>query len=169
MDKKKTVGLIVLANIQDHGLVAALQVRGDFNSEKDNQETYRGASQLTLHGSINEGETEKEALLREAKEELGEEFANLIQGKALDLEELNRTEDEKISVINFSFRIAEKDLDKIKINERTGASIRLIVKDEIKNIRELKLTEKLNGIENKNDIAMFPDDIEAVKLAFEKI
>ena len=83
---KKTVGLIA---ITDTGK-AVLQVRGNFNSEKNEQETYRGATQLTVHGSINEGESETDALIREAKEELGEEFAELIQVDKL--KEINKTE-----------------------------------------------------------------------------
>mgnify|MGYP000639802521 CR=1 FL=1 len=157
---KKTVGLIVLANTQDRGLVAVLQVRGDFNTEKNNEETYRGACQLTVHGSINEGESEIDALLRETREELGEEFTNLVQGSPLY--ELNRIENEDISVTNLGFRIAEEDLEKIK-----NAKIRLISKEDVNNICELKPSDRECGVD-ENDIAMFKDDIEAVKLAFEK-
>lgn len=159
---KKTVGLIVITDTEK----AALQVRGNFNFEKNSPETYRGAYQLTTHGSVGKGETEKDALLREIKEELGEEFANLVHGSTL--EEINRVENKKISVANFGLRIAEKGLKKIKIDERTGASIKLISKDKINNIRELKPSDREKGV-NKNEIAMFSDDIEAVKLAFEKL
>lgn len=161
---KKTIGLIILTNTEK----AVLQVRGDFNVEKDEKETYQGASQLTVHGSIAKNESEIDALLRETKEELGEEFANLVQGRSLDLIELNKTENENMSVTNFGFRIVEKDLEKIKINERTRASIRLISKDEISDIRELKPSDRESDID-KNEIAMFPDDIKAIKLAFEKL
>lgn len=159
---KKTVGLILITNTGK----AVLQTRGNFNIEKNKLETYIGASQLTVHGSVEGNETEKEALLRETKEEFGKEFANLVQ--ELPLEEINRVENKNIAVANFGFRIAEEDLKKIKIDKRTGASIRLISKDEISKICELKLSERLSGVENKNDIAMFPDDIQAVRLAFEK-
>ncbi|MBL7045177.1 MAG: NUDIX hydrolase [Parcubacteria group bacterium] len=156
MNKKKTVGLIAITNTGK----AVLQVRGDFNMEKNNVETYRSATQLTVHGSIEDNETEKDALLREAKEELGEEFANLVQGSPLY--QLNKIKNEKISVINFGIRIAEKDLDKIK-----GVKIRLVSKDEIDNIKELKLSDRLTGVD-ENEIVMFRDDIEAMKLVFEK-
>lgn len=169
MEKKKDIGLIVLVDTQERGLVAVLQVRGNFNVEKNEQETYVGASQLTAHGGINEGESKIDALLRETREELGEEFANLIQGRTLDLKELNRVENENMSVVNFGLTVAKQDLEKIKIDERTGGSIRLVTKDEIDNIRELKASDRLNSIIDKNEIAMFPDDIGAVKLAFEKL
>ncbi len=156
MKKKKTVGLIL---ITDTGK-AVLQVRG-FNTEKNEQETYRGANQLTVHGNIKKGETEREALLRETKEELGGEFAKLLQYQTL--EELNKIKNDKISVTNFGFRITEKDLETIK-----DAKIRLISKDDIVNIRKLKMSDRLSGIASADEIAMFSDDIEALKLAFEK-
>jgi hypothetical protein len=169
MKKKRTVGFIILTNIPDPvGTVAILQTRGKFNYEKRSSETYAGATQISVHGSIEGDESEFEALVRETREELGEEFANLVQGRSLDLIKLNGIENENISIVNFDFRIAEKDLEKIKLDERTVAKIRLITKNDIVNIRELKPSERLTGID-KNEIAMFPDDIEAVKLAFEKL
>jgi hypothetical protein len=162
---KKTVGLLALTNTGK----ATLQVRGNFNVEKNEPETYTGATQLTIHGSLKENEREIDALLRETREELGKEFANLVQGRSLDLIELNKVENKNFLITNFGLRIDENDLKKIKIDERTGTSIRLISKNEISKIRELKPSERLSGVKNKNDIAMFPDDIEAVRLAFEKL
>lgn len=156
---KKTVGLILITNTGK----AVLQVRGNFNIERNEPETYADATQLTVHGSIEKNESEIDALLRETREELGKEFANLVQGKALELREINRVENEEISVVNFGLSIAEKDLEKIK-----GAKMRPISKNEIANIRELKPSDREKSID-KNEIAMFPDDIEAVKLAFEKL
>src|SRR3989338_7023011 len=136
-------------------------MRGGFNTEKNKPETYKNASQLTVHGGINKKENEIEALLRETKEELGAKFAKII--------ELNKKKNDKISVVNFGLILTKIDLDKIKINKQTGGSLRLISKNEIRNIRELKPSEKTNGIADKNEIVMFSDDIEAVKLAFEKL
>ena len=99
--------------------------------------------------------------MRETKEELGGEFAKLLQYQTL--EELNKIKNDKISVTNFGFRITEKDLETIK-----DAKIRLISKDDIVNIRKLKMSDRLSGIASADEIAMFSDDIEALKLAFEK-
>jgi len=158
---KKTVGLIVLTNTGK----AVLQMRGDFNIEKNQPETYKGATQLTAHGSVKEGESEKDALLRETKEELGGKFVNIIQG--LPLEEINKIENENIIVTNFGTIVSERALKKIEINPSTGGSIRLISKSDVDNIHELKAEDRESGVLN-DEIAMFPDDIEAVKLAFEK-
>lgn len=167
---KKTVGLIVLTNTTEKGLTAVLQVRGSFNTEKNNEETYSGASQLTVHGSINEGESETDTLLRETREELGEEFAEIIEvelNKGLTFVELNKVENENISIANFGVIIDESALKEIELNSSTGGSIRLISKSDVDNIRELKKADRENGIA-KDEIVMFPDNIEAVKLAFEK-
>lgn len=167
---KRTVGLIVLTNTTDRGLTAVLQVRGNFNTEKNNQETYRGACQLTVHGSINDGENETDTLLRETREELGEEFAEIVEAefnKDQNFVELNRISTDDISVVNFGVIIDESALKEIELNSSTGGSIRLISKSDVDNIRELKKTDRENGVP-EDEVVMFPDDIEAVKLAFEK-
>lgn len=167
---KRTVGLIVLTNTTDKGLVAVLQVRGNINVEKDNQETYRGASQITVHGSINEGEKETDTLLRETREELGEDFAEIVEAelnKDQNFVELNKIENENISVANFGTIVDESALEEIEVNVNTGGSIRLISKSDVENIRELKPEDREDGV-GEDEIVMFPDDIEAVKLAFEK-
>lgn len=163
---KKTVGLIAITDTKK----AVLQVRGNSNTEKNEQETYRGAYQLTVHGSINEGESEKEALLRETREELGEKFAEIVEAefnKDQNFVELNRIEKENISVANFGVIIDEAALKEIELNSSTGGSIKLISKSDVSNIRELKTSDRERGIA-ENEIVMFPDNIEAVKLAFEK-
>jgi DNA topoisomerase I len=43
-----------------------------------------------------------------------------------------------------------------------------VSKGKEKVIAEIKPSERLSGIADKNEIAMFPDDIQVVKLAFEK-
>ncbi|OGD66261.1 hypothetical protein A2Z61_01085 [Candidatus Campbellbacteria bacterium RIFCSPLOWO2_02_35_12] len=166
---KKTIGLIIIFKDKEKCFTAALQMRGGFNTEKNKPETYKNASQLTVHGGINKKENEIEALLRETKEELGAKFAKIIELNKNKLIEVNRIKNDKISVVNFGLILTKIDLDKIKINKQTGGSLRLISKNEIRNIRELKPSEKTNGIADKNEIVMFSDDIEAVKLAFEKL
>ncbi len=170
MQIKKTVGLIVLANIQEKGLTAVLQVRGDFNTEKNNEETYKGACQITVHGSMNNGETEMDTLLRETREELGEEFAEIVEAelnKDQNFVELNKIENENIVVTNFGTIVNEDALKEIELNSSTGGSIRLISKSDVDNIRELKSEDREAGVAS-DEIAMFPDDIEAVRMAFEK-
>ena len=167
---KKTVGLIVLANTQEKGLVAVLQVRGNFNTEKNNKETYNGACQLTVHGSMNDGESETDTLLRETREELGEDFAEILESELnihKNFIDLNKIENENMSVANFGTMVKESALKEIEINQSTGGSIRLISKDDIGNIRELTPEDRENGIAD-DETVMFPDDIEAVKLTFEK-
>lgn len=168
---KNTVGLIVLINSPKNMLKAVLQVRGNFNTETNKKETCEGASQLTAHGSVDGGESETTALLREVKEELGKDFANIIKSKLNnnELTKLNKIKNKKISIVNFGCIINRNELKKIKLNSQTGASLRFISKDEIKNIYKLKFSEKLNDIADKNDVAMFPDDIKTLKIAFKKL
>lgn len=168
---KKTVGLITIIKYPKNIFKAILQIRGSLNTEKNKNETYAGVSQLTVHGSIEGKESETDALLRETKEELGKNFADIIKSKLNndELVKLNKIKNEKISIVNFGCIINKNEAKKIKLNSQTGASLRFVSKDEIKNICKLKLSEKLNGITNKNDIAMFPDDIETLKIVFQKL
>ncbi|MFQ5661683.1 MAG: hypothetical protein ACE5F2_00310 [Candidatus Paceibacteria bacterium] len=169
MNKKKTVGLIILTNIPDPvGTVAILQTRGKFNYEKRQPETYTGATQISVHGSLNENEGEFEALEREAREELGDEIAQAIESKKDKLIELNRVEKDNLLNVNFGIVLPHEYLQKVKLHPSSGG-LKLLPKSKIKEISELKESDRESGIQDGKQIAMFPDDIEAVKIAFEKL
>ncbi|HJO89638.1 MAG: NUDIX domain-containing protein [Candidatus Pacebacteria bacterium] len=169
MKIKKTIGLIILTNIPDPvGAVAILQTRGKFNYEKRTPETYTSAMQISVHGSIEEDESEFEALIRETKEELGEEIAQEIEGRYGELIELNRIEKDSLSNVNFGIVLPHEFLQKVKLHPSSGG-LKLLPKEKVEEITELKKSDREHGIQDGKKIAMFPDDIEAVKLAFEKL
>lgn len=166
---KKTVGLIILTNIPDPvGTVAILQTRGKFNYEKRQPETYTGATQISVHGSIEENESEFEALIRETKEELGSEIAEEIKTQKDNLIELNRIEKDNLSNVNFGIMLPHEFVQKVKLHPSSGG-LKLLPKSKVEEIEELKESDREHGIENGKAVAMFQDDIEAVKLAFEKL
>lgn len=166
--KKKTVGLIILTNIPGPvGKVAILQTRGKFNYEKRQPETYIGATQISVHGSIEENESEYEALVRETKEEFGTEIAAEIENKKDELVELNKAENNAVLNVNFGIVLPNECLQKIKLHPSSGG-LKLLPIEKIGSISELKTSDRGKVIDGKT-IAMFPDDIEALKLAFEKL
>lgn len=150
------------------GTVAILQTRGKFNYEKRTSETYTGATQITVHGSIKENEEESEALVREVKEELGYEVGQEIESRKNELIELNRIEKDGLANVNFGIILPHEYLQKVKLPPSSGG-LKLLPKEKIEEISVLKKSDREHGIQDGKVIAMFPDDIEAVRLAFEKL
>ena len=54
--KKKSVGVQILSRDKKGALVAILQVRSQWNEEKNSPESYPGTCQVTVHGKLEEGE-----------------------------------------------------------------------------------------------------------------
>ncbi len=63
--KKRSVGIQLLGKNTLGELVAILQVRAKWNSEKNTPETWPGACQVTAHGKLEDGEDFMQALFRE--------------------------------------------------------------------------------------------------------
>lgn len=178
--KKTSVGLVVLTDVPSMGgLVAVLQVRGEFNHEKMGPESYPRACQITVAGKCKEGEALLNGLLREAKEELGEKIAKLVEYRwhAGAILELGRVETDEKLVVNFGVRVPCMDLfgcedtglpSSVQLHPSTGG-VRLITSDKVESIMNIKQFDKNDGVNDSSVTAMFPDEKEAVRLAFEKL
>lgn len=164
--RKRSVGLVVLVQLPGSDEPSAvLQVRGEFNHEKMGPESYPGACQITAHGKCEEDETVERALIRETYEELGPHFANMAE--YFPLIELNRVDTPEKLVINYGMWVRNDDLTELRLTASTGG-IRLIKKSQVDSIVDLKNFDKTTGITDRRVTAMFSDEKEALRLAFEK-
>jgi len=165
---KKSVGLIVFTRMQSMGTIAVLRERGNFNFEKMKPESLPGGCQVTVHGKVEEGETFKEALLREVQEELGETFFNLFHLKIKEEFEKKNFYSKSKTVQTFSLLVENYLLLKgVRLDSSTG-SIRLIKEKEICNIKDITEFSKSVGVIDRREITMFPDEIEALEKGFKR-
>lgn len=163
-EKKRSVGLIVTTEI-DGELVAILQVRGTFNPEKMKPESWPGACQVTVHGGCNTGENESDALMRETDEELGNDATDFIIPCLANAKIVFKAEDEKKAVTTTAMRVLNPDfLKAIRLHAGSGG-IRLVSKDDLPKIQDLSKFDKTEGVIDRRVIAMFPDELEALKKA----
>ncbi|MES3032297.1 MAG: NUDIX domain-containing protein [Patescibacteria group bacterium] len=171
--KKKSVGIQLLAKDAGGKLVAILQVRAKWNAEKSCPESWPSMCQVTAHGKLEEGEDFLQALFRETQEELGDEIAVLVKklhqnGKLVELTNLDTPEKQ---VITYG-AIVDENVYKEMITREKKASFggfRVIKINDVKKITDLKHIDRNAGVTDAKIIAMFPDEKEAVKIAFEKL
>jgi len=171
--KKKSVGIQFLSRDEKGKLVAILQVRSRWNAEKNCGESWPGLCQVTAHGKLEENENFMQGLLREVKEELGSEISNMVQkiytsGKLIEL--INKEDSEK-HIITYGAIIDEKLLQNMVQREKKASfgGFKIIRKNEVKKIVDIKKFDKVAGVTDEKIIAMFGDEKEAVKIAFEKL
>ena len=174
---ERSVELIVMADVPGLGLVAVLRDRGYWNFEKMRPESYPGACQVTAHGKLNEGESFETALKRETKEELGEGFEGMLsvvrmfsQAGGLQKDgirfEVNREETPEKAVITFATKVDGYFISHMRLGPETGG-LRLLRRDELEKIVDLRRIDKQIGVPDCMTVAMFPDEKKAVEKAFE--
>jgi len=144
----------------------ALQIRGE------NEKSFRGGTQVSAHGKLEESEISlprDEAFLaglrREAREELGDVLAEMIEASASNLVVLNEqiTPKKIIRTFGLDMAISSSEFLELVVPGSEVGGFRFITPE--KEIREYREGEKKAGVP-KDEIAMFRDEIEAVNLAF---
>jgi hypothetical protein len=168
---KRSVGLVVAVRIPDgkdgHYVVIALQHRGTFNHEKLAPESYPGCCQVTCHGKLEGDEPVEAGLVREATEELGGEFAEAyIHGYHGEI--LVETRGSEKEVVTFGTLMpVEMIRDLVRLGPDTGGLVYVTAEQFEKRVVVIDDGMKVEGPILAETIAMFPDEIEAVKKAFE--
>lgn len=170
--KKRSVGIQLLGKNKDGGLVALLQIRAKWNAEKNAPESWPGMCQVTAHGKLEEGEDFMQALFREVQEELGSEMLSAVKklSETGNLKELINYEKPEKHVITYG-AIVEENIWKNMVNREKKASFggfKVIKPNDVKKIVDLKHIDRNAGVTD-DTIAMFPDEKEAVKMAFNKL
>lgn len=165
----KSVGLVVMTDAPGTGLVAVLRERGFLHPKTMIPESYPGVCQVTAHGRLEEGEDFLTALLRELTEELGNEFAFdvavLLATKSLIFGEVSHFQGYDKEIITFAVKVDFSLLRKIRLTPESGA-MRLVSLDETTKIVGVTPFDKINGVQDRRTIAMFPDEKKAVISAF---
>ncbi len=165
---KKSVGFLAL--IEYEGVLSAvLQVRGRHNVEKElREESWPGGCQVTVHGKAEQYESLEQTLVREVNEELGTLAAEHIRwavdkGHIELVYELHKPE--KV-ILTYAAVLPYEFVQAIRWHPSTGG-LRLITEHEVVFIKDLTKYNKQTGVLNRADIAMFPDEIEAIQKAFQ--
>jgi len=152
------------------GLMAVLQKRGKYNFEERKRESWPGGCQVTTHGKLQEEEDFKTALFREAAEELGEAAARLIRERANELVEVFHLSEKGKEVVTFALQFDFSFVQQIRLGPSTGG-LQLVEKNivyrEAGGIQDLRFLDREDGARESKTIAMFPDELAALKVAFE--
>ena len=165
---KKSVGIVIITHLGNDYL-ALLQKRASLNKEKGTAESYPGCLQVSCHGKLEEGEYFHQALIRELGEELGERFGSeLCQSiicQDIPFQKIVDVEDEEKHVITFAAFVSGERLKMMELGEDVGSLV-YIPEDEVDQIIPITRVMKTEG-PPPGMMAMFPDEIDAVKKAFE--
>ncbi|MCK5060051.1 MAG: NUDIX domain-containing protein [Candidatus Pacebacteria bacterium] len=157
----KSAGLIIITQLPScKGNVAILHRRGILN-EKLTPQSWPGGYQVTATGKIETGETSDNALERETVEELGKEFSLSIPS------EMMRVFRSDIRII-YAVWISPENLPQVSLSLASGGLVP-ITRKMIPQIKNLLMFDKKKGVQDGNVIAMFPDEKEALKWAFNRI
>lgn len=171
-EQKKSVGIQLMGRNSQNKIVAILQVRSAWNEEKNSPETWPGACQVTAHGKLEKDENFLQGLLRELKEELGEELEEIVKKSADEkkLIELVNEETPEKHVITYGIIIEDKTMENLlsKNTSRSFGGFKVITEKEINEIVDIKNIDKVVGVTDPKIIAMFPDEKEALTMAFNK-
>lgn len=166
MIQKRSVGLVGIVEVPGMGRVAVLQRRGEFNHEKLGQESWPGGCQVTVHGGVEENETSERALVREITEELGEDFLDCLGiGDILGAEKVMCSEKGREEVTTYALKLSVEALCRIRLGPSSGGLV-LLPESRLQEVRWLSEFSKSEGVTDRRVIAMFPDEKEAVSLAF---
>ncbi len=149
--------------------MAVLQRRGYFNTEKMGPESYPRCCQVTCHGNVEPGDEtfldpDLVAMIRESREELGSVIAEELQKGNFLAEILTRVNSEEKQVTTFVTLIPADYLKKIRLGPDSGG-LTYIGQETARWI--MPVTKDMQILGPTSGIAMFPDEIEAVKKAFE--
>lgn len=161
---RKGVGLLLITDLPRIGRVAVLQVRGYFNTEEMRPQYYAGGAQVTVYGGINKRETEKMALFREIREELGGKIEKLLRPKwRKEISKISNFKRANEQGTIYAILLDRKFLSKISLSPDSGG-LRFVKPDELKNSQDL--SKYKSGVRDRFVLAVFPDTYKIVTKAF---
>lgn len=173
MEKRMAVGVIVIVDVESLGRVAVLQRRGEFNLNHNKvvPQSYPGACQVTAHGGLEQEDSHifLIGLEREFREELGEVAAGYLRSAIYTgkITELIRMETPEKIVVTYGAIFPEAFIYSIRLEGESGG-VTFVKEEDVKNILSLKNFDKKTGVRDRSVNAMFPDEIDALRMAFEK-
>lgn len=180
--QERSVGLIIMTELlyPEPGLpkqlMAVLQRRGERNHEKGFQvESWPGLCQVTAHGKLKPDEFWKDALKQEIREELGQRVSDWIEAYILSSNEgvilLNEVgdDDSPKRTRTYGTRIPASVIQTVRLNGSTGGLV-FVDRERLARIQTTtgtgNLFDRAMGIPLRDQIVMFPDELEALMVAF---
>lgn len=160
---KPSVGLIIVTRESKKSpLVAVLRRRGEIKLSKSEwkKESWAGAYQATAHSRLKGLESHTDTLLRKVHDQLGSLFFNFT--RIADREMIPLFNDTERKVKTYGLSVHPRSLNHISLGP-TSAGIKLFPLDEVDRIRELRQEDRDVIITDSNDIAMFSDEILALR------
>ena len=170
MAQQQSVGLLILTKLPELGVVAILQARGTFNHERIAPANFPGICQVTCHGDVQVDKQERliPALEREWGEESGRRLSDVAPYFRSKMVELARVDTPDKLVVTYGLYIENPEfLDFLKLNASTGG-IRPLTREGVGSILQVEpALHKTRGVPDQRTNAMFSDEIEAVRKAFD--
>ena len=170
--KDRAVGIIFMTMIPaiSEEVFAILQRRGRWNYERAfGPESWPGICQVSAHGRVREGEHLFNALHRECEEELGSYAADLVSRNKNDIVKVGDHKTKDKEVTTYALKIRWTDLNRMKINP-SSAGLEFVSASQLPKVIDApKHFKKETGVADIRTIAMFPNEIEALKKAFQLI
>jgi hypothetical protein len=168
--KKRSVGLVLYTVVKGK-VVAVLHRRGGFTftDELDvRDESWPGGCQVSSHGKWKDGDGEGSirTVLREIREELGDPTANLVAAQQVHLQVLSTKDGETEAVTTYGLLVANPQelLPYIRLSAESGGLVLVNRNQPLANLRDYP---KAEGVTDRRVVALFPDEIEAVRKGFE--
>ncbi len=166
----KSVGLLLMIDHKELGLCALLQKRGEYNFEEAKPESWPGACQVTVHGKLKPDEDATRGLIREVQEKLGTYCLDRAIGKdvATSLLRLKITEGEIVTT--YAARVPANKVLRFRLSPSSGGLI-ILPEDKVRGIEEIDTSSeslKRKGIGPRQCVVMFSDELECLKVAFNR-
>jgi hypothetical protein len=168
LENIKVAGIIIFTHTfhkKEGELVALLHRRGRWNLETGRQELYPYGCEVSAHGKVlDEDEGDRfHAAMREVERELGPLFAKVIGVHINDISILC----DSPTKITYGIILPPDVLKYIRL-EASAGGMELISQDELVNIQNLMNFSKADGVTDLGIIAMYADEVEALKAGFKK-
>ena len=193
MSRRRAIGVLCMVkDPESDECCALLQIRGKINDEKGGPESFPGAAQVTVHGGVESDERLRLALAREVREEVESVLAHLgiddvpdayapksLVSRRITLHRLTTLTNAKKQMATMGCVIDDPNLFRLLIESLPASknlpldhpSFRVVREaelDQIKIIDPGDPIQKKEGFSN-GELAMFGDELEAVRRAFQKI
>ena len=166
--KKRSVGLVILTQIPNKGLVAVLQRLGKFNDDKKwSAELYPGSCQITVQKKLEKGESSLFGLQKEIQAKFGAPFGEAVRNTKPGLRPILKDFGPVSEVEIFGIVIREEILGLAHLGPFTRG-LDFVTHEESYKILSLKNFNRVDGVPDLKTIAMPTDEILAVQKAFEK-
>ena len=166
LEERETVGVVlVCTDGRPRGLIP-VQQKAVIEEDKDtgfiSAQSNPHILQLTFGGKVEKGESPKEAVKREAREELGERFAEQFDFSSLILFYMGEFEngDEHFTTCDFVGTLTTKEYEMIELH--SGAE-RMIW---ISRLDMFRTQPKQSGIDPQKELVMFQDQLRALHFLY---